>query len=286
MKEKRQRENRRLQKMLIPKHALMAIHELKGIDLSEFTVFQNPDVSFTAEVFVNKAKYQGSGPSKISAKNAACEKALRDLMIQKLVKRSVTSVTPSVEAMDTDGAAGGDAVPPGDEETQEEVPMLTLISYALHKLFAEWEADGFQVPDYKQGQASGPILPKTEEEMLAAFAPPKVEAKPAVTATKMPLPKAELPKNAENIHPVMLLSIMRPGVQFEEISSVGMSPHIVHTVSITIDHVIYMGQGRTKKIAKKIAAKEAIEALYGVKFSEEALDGWNWRRTLKKIFKL
>lgn len=30
-----------------------------------------------------------------------------------------------------------------------EVPMMHLASFALHKLFSEWQNDGFEIPDLK-----------------------------------------------------------------------------------------------------------------------------------------
>lgn len=39
-------------------------------------------------------------------------------------------------------------------ETAEEVPMMHLASFALHKLFSEWQAEGFEIPDFKAG---GPL---------------------------------------------------------------------------------------------------------------------------------
>lgn len=35
------------------------------------------------------------------------------------------------------------------DEDEEDVPMMHLASFALHKLFTEWEAEGFQIPDFR-----------------------------------------------------------------------------------------------------------------------------------------
>lgn len=35
------------------------------------------------------------------------------------------------------------------DEEEEDVPMMHLASFALHKLFTEWEAEGFQIPDFR-----------------------------------------------------------------------------------------------------------------------------------------
>lgn len=37
----------------------------------------------------------------------------------------------------------------GTTDAAEEVPMMHLASFALHKLFSEWQAEGFEIPDFK-----------------------------------------------------------------------------------------------------------------------------------------
>jgi len=85
-REIRQRQNRRLRKLLTPKNALMALYELIGNKNCDFKI--NADAKgFLAEVLVNNVRYEGRGSSKTAAKNDASEKALRDLIIQKMVER-------------------------------------------------------------------------------------------------------------------------------------------------------------------------------------------------------
>ena len=62
----------------------MALNELCGNKLSECTVVPD-DKGFVAEVLVNNIRYEGRGTTKIGAKCNASEKALRDLIIQKMV---------------------------------------------------------------------------------------------------------------------------------------------------------------------------------------------------------
>lgn len=84
-KVKRIRRNRRLRKMLIPKNALMSLNELMGSTISDYDIVPE-ERGFVARVYVNNVQYEGRGPSKISAKNNASEKALRDVIIQKMVQ--------------------------------------------------------------------------------------------------------------------------------------------------------------------------------------------------------
>lgn len=259
LKEKRVRENRRLQKVLIPKHALMAIHEIKGVVMSEFDVTgQTSGGLFKASVTVNGTAYDGEGMSKIAAKNAACEKALRDLMLQKLQKKFIqSSLSGSTASMDVDE---GDK--PSQEDDEDDVPMMTLMSYALHKLFSEWESQGYTIPENKQASPGGDMLLPTIPTRSADSPPPV----PPPSAPNLPLPKSELPKNAGTYHPVMLMSIMKPGLKFTDLGCIGTTPNTMYTVSVTIEHVIFLGKGRSKKLAKKAAAKDAMETIYGVKF--------------------
>lgn len=82
------RQNRRLRKILLPKNAQMALHETKGVTISEFVLNGQVGGGFTAEVTVNNIQYEGFGISKNAAKNDACEKALRDLIISKMLQKS------------------------------------------------------------------------------------------------------------------------------------------------------------------------------------------------------
>lgn len=121
------RDHNRLRKLVTPKHALMAINEIKGVSMTqvEYKLTQTlPQPLFLAEAKVNGVEYSGTGPSKNAAKTELCDKALKALMVSRM-------------------AAQAKAQEENREPTaEEEVPMLTLVSYAIHKLFADWEAQG------------------------------------------------------------------------------------------------------------------------------------------------
>lgn len=81
-----------------------------------------------------------------------------------------------------------------DDET--EVPMMHLASFALHKLFSEWQADGFEIPDFK-----AVVLPTAAPiESMLVDKPPK---QPSV-----PTNRTQVPDDAASMHPTTLLCIV------------------------------------------------------------------------------
>ncbi|GAB0098781.1 uncharacterized protein DMENIID0001_145800 [Sergentomyia squamirostris] len=215
-KEKRIRQNRRLRKMLTPKNAIVALHEIQGPANLEFQIEgQNND--FRAEINVNGIKYSGQGRSKVLAKNSAAEKALRDFVIAKMAaKARRVREEKSIEAGEAESTQES-----SDPEDPEDVPMLNLVSFALHKLFTEWEAEGFPVPDFRGGQEIAGVQPMAID---GAVASPEKKL--------VPQPRADLPANAASTHPTMLLSIMSPGISFVDVGSEGKPPNMTHTVSV------------------------------------------------------
>lgn len=98
------------------------------------------------------------GTSKTQAKNDASEKALRDLIIQKMVERpkKVASAdgTDTMETEDVEMKEG--------ESNSVEVPMMHLASFALHKLFSEWQNEGFEIPDLKSTNQQEKVVSGSE----------------------------------------------------------------------------------------------------------------------------
>ena len=105
-------------------------------------------------------------------------------------------IPPEVEGGDDVEMKGEDDPNDTRDENPVEVPMLHLASFALHKLFTEWQSEGFDIPDFKAG---GHILTTdgTESEMSAATAPPA------------PVIKTTVPDNANSMHPTTLLCMVR-----------------------------------------------------------------------------
>lgn len=107
------------------------------------------------------------GSSKTQAKNDASEKALRDLIIQKMVEKPKKTV--SSDANDTNDS---DDVDMKDSDPNSvEVPMMHLASFALHKLFSEWQNEGFEIPDLKTTNQQDKVVSTTTNRMLMCHCP-------------------------------------------------------------------------------------------------------------------
>ncbi|XP_041452042.1 uncharacterized protein LOC111070437 isoform X2 [Drosophila obscura] len=257
-RDKKQRQNRQLRKSMLPKNALMALNELKGINISDFTINSNPDGGFTAIVTVNSNQYQGKGLSKMSAKNLACEHALRDYIIAKMKpkprrpKPIVEEVQPATvsESMDTNES--------DTESPEDELPMLNLASFAIYKLFSEWERDGYVVPEM---HPSANAQPQQGDANAAVPVLPKEPKKPPV--------RAELPPNWQTMHPATLLCIMRPGISYVDYGTAGDKPNVPQCLGVIVDNQEFTANGRSKKIARRNVAVNVCNTLFGTNFTYE-----------------
>ncbi|KAH8397838.1 hypothetical protein KR222_003548, partial [Zaprionus bogoriensis] len=258
-RDKKLRQNRQLRKSMLPKNALMALNEVKGINISDFTINSNPDGGFTAIVTVNSNQYEGKGQSKMASKNLACEKALRDYIIAKM--------TPKPKKLQKPGD-GGDTKPmdsnDGDlsDSQSDDVPMLNLASFAIYKLFAEWGREGYVVPEMHPS-ASNVLPPQGEQVALssAATVAPKEPKKPPV--------RTELPPNWETMHPATLLCVMRPGLSYVDHGCIGEKPNIMQRLGVIVDNQEFTANGRSKKIARRNVAVNVCNTLFDTNFSYE-----------------
>ncbi|XP_055297939.1 double-stranded RNA-specific editase 1-like isoform X2 [Sitodiplosis mosellana] len=264
---KRLRRNRRLRKILTPKNALMSLHELLGNGLSEFSILPE-ERGFVASVYVNAVQYEGRGPSKMAAKNSASEKALRDIIINRMLQSpksqqlkpsgdpaqpGTEQIPPNVDDAFRDDVEMGDAENDNDES---EVPMLHLASFALHKLFSEWQSEGFEIPDFKIGGVTSPVEPATAVD--------KTDRAPGI-----PPKRTQLPENANTMHPTTLLCMMRPATKYVDLGSEGQVPNILHRVGVEVDAEHFIGTAKNKKLARKNAAIDACNEMFGTEFIKE-----------------
>lgn len=58
------------------------------------------------------------------------------------------------------------------------------------------------------------------------------------------------------------MSVMRPCTQFSDLGSQGITPNILHTVGCTVDGQSFLGNGRSKKEARKKVATEILTKLF------------------------
>ncbi|XP_037724378.1 double-stranded RNA-specific editase 1-like [Drosophila subpulchrella] len=252
-RDKKQRQNRQLRKSMLPKNALMALNEVKGVTISDFTIESNPDGGFTAVVTVNAIQYEGKGLSKMSAKNAACEKAWRDFIIAKMTPKpnrmrcTVPENGPEPMEINEDEGDG----------PEDDLPMLNLASFAIYKLFAEWEREGYVVPEMHPSANAAP--PAGGEAVPAVPAVPKEPKKPPV--------RTELPSGWETMHPATILCIMRPGLIYVDQGASGDKPNVMQHLGIVVDDQEFTASGRSKKIARRNVAIEVCNTLFGTNFS-------------------
>lgn len=140
-----------------------------------------------------------------------------------------------------------------DANEEDEVPMTHLASYALHKLFSEWADEGFEVPDFKS------LFSGSEANVAKE--------------TSVPAPRTELPPNASFLHPAMLLAQMRPGIQYQDLGFQGTTPNVIHCMGVTVDGKKFIGNGKSKKVARREAAQFACQEIFNVVFDPSVLNG-------------
>lgn len=252
-KERKIRQNRHLRKVILPKNALMALYEIKGIQIGDFIINSNMEGGFTALVTVNGCQYEAVGNSKNNAKTNACEKAIRDYVIKKMMQkpRDKTNAEPMEigdENKSGDATNGEEGNTSGDEA--DDVPMVNLASFALYKLFTAWENEGFHVPEFH------PNPPQHNSQQNAG----------ETTPAKKPVGRNELPPNWEIMHPATLLCIMRPRLTYTDCGKTGDSLNPSQTVKVVVDDREFIGVGRSKKVARKNVAIAVCNSLFGTNF--------------------
>ncbi|CAK1551390.1 unnamed protein product [Leptosia nina] len=255
-KERRRRQNQNLRRLVTPKSALMVLNEMvPGMQLAfkvepalptKFNHMHN--VMFCAEVIFDGVTYKGFGETKTAARNAAAEQAVRDIIIKKMT-RTFSEDKPQ----EAESANGEESMDTGEEEP---MPMIQIASFALHKLFSEWEGEGHRVPQFRPPNNS---VSESGDMDTATQAPnaPQVSKKKVKT----------LPENAASMHPCMLLTYMRPQQEYKELGVQGDRPqNLTYTIAVEVDGSRFVGQGQNKKEARKWAAAQACKALFDIDF--------------------
>ncbi|XP_059050160.1 double-stranded RNA-specific editase B2-like [Achroia grisella] len=251
-RERRRRQNEHLRRLLVPKNALMVLNEMtlheqinnhfkvELADSSPFFKSQNKH-NFCADLTLEGQTYKGYGENKLMARNAAAEQAIRDLIIKRLSKVCADSSGDGTESQN-------------GESEEETLPMIQIASFALHKLFLEWEYAGHKVPQLRPP----PVSCESEAEAECA----------AARAAVVKPPKA-VPVNASAMHPCMLLTYMRPHLEYRELAVDGDRPqNMLFTLGVDVDGATYVGKASNKKEARKAAARAACQALFNVKFDD------------------
>lgn len=69
----------------------------------------------------------------------------------------------------------------------------------------------------------------------------------------------------------MLLAVMRPQTQYVELGSEGTTPNVIHRVGVTVDGREFVGEQRSKKAARKAAAVQACNAMFGCAYVQDEM---------------
>ncbi len=158
---KKKRINFRLRKVIVPKSPIMVLNEMVGPVIYTFVdghppmpMMNCPPMQlFTATCTVEGEAFSGTGPSKQIAKNICAEQVVRYIVTKRAAARGRVQVATE----------GGEAAVPKPHEMQDETPWAQLASLALFKLFNDWQAQGyavpnelFKAPDYFNNQGMAP----------------------------------------------------------------------------------------------------------------------------------
>lgn len=267
-KERRRRQNEQLRRLLTPKNALMVLNEmLPGEQVNnQFIVepsYNQPNQAhffhpgkfaqqFCADLNLEGVQYKGYGENKVMARNNAAEQAIRDLVIKRMSK---ALTPPPIQPQEVENQAENGE---GNENEEQTLPMIQLASYALHRLFVEWQADGFKVP----------LLNKVKESDTSSVGGDSdIQISPPLPKEPKPKKIKELPADAAQMHPCMLLSYMRAGLEYHDIGTEGDKPqNMLFTMGINVDGATYIGKASNKKEARKKAAASACKALFNIDF--------------------
>ncbi|XP_016933656.2 uncharacterized protein blanks [Drosophila suzukii] len=195
-------------KSLIPKDAIAVVNEIKEMFVSNKTIKRSHDGKITALMTINTKKFEGDGLSKYAAQSAACEKALRDFFCGKL----------------------------NTQTCQEEIPVLKLASFAIHKLYEEWQID------YKA-------------KMQTLIAMPR-----------KPLVRSQLPDDWKKIHPTSVLKYMRPFTIFNYLGYTGVFPNLLFNMGTKVDNQEFEANGSSKKKARRNLAVLVCNTLFETDF--------------------
>jgi len=158
--------------------------------------------------------------------------------------------------------ANPDAKPPMEDET----PWLQLASLAMFKLFNDWQAQGFVIPQELMKNTSEAGNGEAKAAAGNGAGNMDVTMTNAPAAAVKPKQAKKMPDNPTERHPVQLLNELRGGVTFIVVGSSGVTPNIIFTLGCEIDGTQYTGVGRNKKDAKKHCAMEALKVLYNVQY--------------------
>jgi len=265
--------NIRIRKHVQPRNALSCLNELvPGV---VFNTEQEGGLGqqFGVSVNIEGETYQGYGVSKQIARQNAAEAALVSF-----VKPPVPKAGPGEE----------------NEKAEDKTPWATLASFAMYKLFNDWkdgrigtssaaafpaglpQNPGFDLRNtlsrkglHNQVTLTGTVV--SNDAVIQHLGTPAAGGikSPEVKAPGGMKPAKQLPDNAGQVHPVMILHQMRPGIQYSTNKTTGEDNMPYFYVSVSIEGQEFTGEGPNLKKAKFHLARDAMYALFGVESTFE-----------------
>ena len=76
----------------------------------------------------------------------------------------------------------------------------------------------------------------------------------------------KIPDNPTERHPVQLLNEIQGGVTYNLVEEKGQSPALIFVMGTEINGVLYKGEGKNKKDAKRNCALSVLKQLYSINY--------------------
>ncbi|XP_027851881.1 uncharacterized protein LOC114130973 [Aphis gossypii] len=232
-KEWRKRLNARMHRLVRPKSSLMVFSELfkdVQINLTKHSILSV--ISYTATLEIGGEIYYGNDISKTQAKEKACENFLRTMLAKKMSEQSEEKEESPMNVEREVGENGSVSKPKG--HPQEDFPWPNFAALAMHNLMNQWNI---------QPVESTVIKPQPKTVGMRKF-----------------------PENPKNCNPIQLLNQMKPGVKYIEAIAPEKLPLLFFQINCVIDDILFTGEGRTKKAAKKECCIAAIKYFWQFDF--------------------
>lgn len=277
---KRLRQNARVKRVVKPRNAIMVLNEINPDIVYKIDEVATDKTSIYRVHFEwNGKKYSGEGFSKSYAKQAACENALKALLMDKIAQEQETDKS---EKMDTEGEQPDKRTPPTDD-----FPWGKLAGFALQKLLDSVNSQGIEnqafTPSPVLGGPYGGHLTFGQNPNHISFSnfsggyphpqqryqqqrPPLYQQgqppKPQIT------PRKNFPTNYLEFNPVSLFNQTWPHADPVFDTNVDAGGKIGHTAVLKLEGFQFTAAGPSKKVVKTHIAKAVISTLKGVKYPD------------------
>ncbi|EDW45592.1 GM19636 [Drosophila sechellia] len=239
----------------------MGLNEVKGVTISDFIIDIIPTGDSRPLSMSTRLSTWARGTSKMTAKNAACEKAWRDFIIAKMTPKPprIHQVEIGAEPIDTNE---DEADAPDDD-----LPMLNLASFAhlqaVHGVGARGLCRTRDAP-FSQCCPAGRRGCRNSSSRRAEG------TKEAASAYGATLWLGDHAPGDHSLHcrPAHLtIFTMRPGLSYSDYGSSGDNTTGMQHLGITVDNQEFHAHGRSKKIARLNVAVKVCNSLFGTNFA-------------------